>query len=220
MKNPRISNPHARAVVLLALAAAIVLSACTPELPPLPPPPPSPSPHAAGRTAAATVAPKHAPRSEPKGILLDRIVAVVNGSPILLSQVDDEERLLLAEIKARGYTPPPDTRVPTPGSPPSRPRAHRAGRGPAARNCGPQSRGQRHPGRHRRPQSHPVCSLPGLAGETGHQLSRVPPADCPRPHAPPPPRGGGRAEHHGSQKRDCCLPPTARAPRLGRIRGG
>jgi peptidyl-prolyl cis-trans isomerase SurA len=107
MKNPRISNPHARAVVLLALAAAIVLSACTPELPPLPPPPPSPSPHAAVRAAAATVAPKHAPRSEPKGILLDRIVAVVNGSPILLSQVDDEERLLLAEIKARGYTPPP-----------------------------------------------------------------------------------------------------------------
>jgi peptidyl-prolyl cis-trans isomerase SurA len=113
MKNPQTSKPSFRSALLTGLvaglAAASLLTACTPNLPPLAPLSRRPTPAATSptRPKAASSATPSTP-AVPKGVLLDRVVAVVNGSPILLSEVRSEERLLLAEIRSRGFqTPPP-----------------------------------------------------------------------------------------------------------------
>lgn len=106
MKSPQILKPRWHTGPLAALAAALTLAACTPSLPPLAP---LPVEHPTAVTAAnkALAAPARPTPPLPQGMLLDKVVAVVNGSPILLSQVRDEENLLFAEIKARGFQRPP-----------------------------------------------------------------------------------------------------------------
>ncbi|EQD53510.1 SurA domain-containing protein [mine drainage metagenome] len=49
----------------------------------------------------------HAPKKRLGGVLLDRVIAVVNGSPILQSTLDQQMNLLKHELAARGLAIPP-----------------------------------------------------------------------------------------------------------------
>ncbi len=93
-------------LVVGALGLLTLLAGCasTPPLthPPLAHPPPA-------QTRSASHPPSRPRPSVPllKGILLDRVIAVVNGSPILQSSLDQEMNLLSHELMARHFTVPP-----------------------------------------------------------------------------------------------------------------
>lgn len=104
---PSPKPPSSPRLPRLALAIGLLLlGACTPNLPPLPRLAPPSQVHSTSPQSQSPSPVAQPTAKIPRGVLLDKVVAVVNGSPILLSQVRREERLLLAEIKTRGYQTP------------------------------------------------------------------------------------------------------------------
>ena len=88
-------------VIPAAVGLATLLGGCASTPPAIPPPPIRLHP-----------APRPSPRSRPtppplKGVLLDRVIAVVNGSPILQSSLNREMNLLGHELMARHFAVPP-----------------------------------------------------------------------------------------------------------------
>ncbi len=89
-------------VVPAAVGLAMLLGGCASTPPPVTPPPPTRS------RPTPPPSPRSGPPSPPlKGILLDRVIAVVNGSPILQSSLDREMHLLGHELMARHFSVPP-----------------------------------------------------------------------------------------------------------------
>ncbi len=88
-------------VVPAALGLTTLLAGCA-STPPVTHPHPAPS----------LRPPPSPPRSQPvapplKGVLLDRVIAVVNGSPVLQSSLDRQMKLLSHELMARHFAVPP-----------------------------------------------------------------------------------------------------------------